>query len=159
MKLPKHSERLLLSIVVCQLAGIIGSLFTMPAIPAWYATLSKPAFTPSGMVIGTVWLVLYTLMGISLYLVWQKGVNRKTMPAIYAFGIQLALNALWSILFFGLRSPLYGLIGIVALWFAILVTINMFRKISKQAAWLLVPYITWVTFAAFLNWSVFMLNP
>jgi tryptophan-rich sensory protein len=157
MKLPKDPGRLLLSIVVCQLAGIIGSLFTMPAIPSWYAALNKPAFTPSGMVIGTVWIVLYTLMGISLYLVWQKGVSRKTKPALYAFGIQLALNALWSFLFFGLRSPLYGLIGIVALWFAILVTIITFRKISMQAAWLLVPYIAWVTFATFLNWSIFVL--
>jgi tryptophan-rich sensory protein len=156
--MPKDPKRLLLSIVVCQLAGIIGSLFTMPAIPSWYAALNKPAFTPSGTVIGTVWIILYTLMGISLYLVWQKGVNKKTRPALYAFGIQLALNALWSVLFFGLRSPLYGLIGIVALWFAILATIIMFRKISKQAAWLLVPYIAWVTFAAFLNFSVLMLN-
>jgi len=155
--MPKDPKRLLFSIVVCQLAGIIGSLFTMPAIPAWYAALNKPAFVPSGTVIGAVWLVLYTLMGISLYLVWQKGINKKTRPALYAFGIQLALNALWSVLFFGLRSPLYGLIGIVALWFAILVTINMFRKISKHAAWLLVPYIAWVTFAAYLNWSVLAL--
>jgi tryptophan-rich sensory protein len=155
--MPKDPKRLLFSIVVCQLAGIIGSLFTMPAIPAWYAALNKPAFAPSGTVIGAVWLVLYTLMGISLYLVWQKGINKKTRPALYAFGIQLALNALWSVLFFGLRSPLYGLIGIVALWFAILVTINTFRKISKHAAWLLVPYIAWVTFAAYLNWSVLAL--
>jgi len=157
MKLPNNPKRLLLSVIICQLAGIIGSFFTAPAIPAWYATLNKPAFTPSGMVIGTVWLLLYTLMGISLYLVWQKGVSKKTRPAFYAFGVQLALNALWSVLFFGLRSPLYGLIGIVALWVAILVTIIRFRKISKQAAWLLVPYIAWVTFAAFLNWSILAL--
>ena len=147
------------AIVVCQLAGVVGSVFTVPSIPAWYDQLAKPDIAPPGWVIGAVWITLYTLMGISLYLVWREGIGRSHVKgAIAAFGAQLLLNALWSFLFFGLRSPLYGLIGIAALWLAVGLTIVRFMKVSKTAAYLLVPYILWVTFAGYLNYLIWRMN-
>lgn len=150
---------LVAAIVVCQLAGVLGVIFTIPNIPTWYNTLSKPDFAPPGSLIGVVWILLYTLMGISLYIVWEKGLNKKVVRgAIDAFGVQLILNALWSFLFFGLRSPFYGLLGIILLWLAIVVTIMRFYKVSKNAAWLLVPYILWVSFAGILNFMIWQMN-
>ncbi|MCX6772964.1 MAG: tryptophan-rich sensory protein, partial [Candidatus Micrarchaeota archaeon] len=107
-------------ILLSLLAGAIGSLFTFEAIPTWYATLNKPSFAPPNWLFGPVWTTLYILMGVSAYLICQKGAkNEKVKFALSIFCIQLALNALWSILFFGLRSPLYGLVGIVFLWLSI----------------------------------------
>ncbi len=106
-----------------------------------------------------VWTLLYLLMGIALYLVWEKGLEKADVrKAMGVFGIQLFLNFLWSVLFFGLQSPLYGLGGIVALWVVILVNIWLFYRISKAAGLLLVPYILWVSFAAVLNYSIWVLN-
>ena len=153
----KEAGKLICSIVICQLAGVFGSLFTMPAIPTWYASLTKPSFAPPGSVIGIIWLILYTLMGISLYLVWtSKKKDKKT--AIGVFGFQLILNALWSFLFFGLKSPLYGLICILLMWIAIAATIVFFYKIDKKAAYLLVPYLAWVSIATVLNYLILTLN-
>jgi tryptophan-rich sensory protein len=156
----KDIFRLVVSIILCQLAGIIGSLFTASAIPGWYATLNKPSFTPPSGLFAPVWTLLYLLMGISLFLVWRS----KTDPirwktALSVFGLQLFLNALWSVLFFGLRSPLAGLVGIICLWAAIVATIALFSRISKTAAWLLTPYFLWVSFALLLNASILALNP
>ncbi len=149
--------RLLVFIGICQFSGIIGSFFTSRSIPVWYVYLRKPVFTPPGWLIGTVWIVLYTLMGVSAFLVWRK---RRAWGgrASVMFTIQLILNALWSIMFFGLRSPSAGLVNIVALWIAILLTIIEFNKLSRTAALLMVPYILWVSFAAFLNYSIFIMN-
>jgi tryptophan-rich sensory protein len=147
------------SIIVCQCAGFIGSIFTRLSIPTWYATLNKPSFTPPNWVFGPVWITLYVLMGISAFLVWSKGFNNtEVKAALIIFGVQLILNALWSAAFFGLRSPLAGLIVIVILWLAILLTIFRFLDISTAAGLLLVPYILWVSFAAVLNLSIFLLN-
>lgn len=152
--------KLLVALVICQLAGVVGTLFTTPSISTWYATLRKPFFNPPNWLFGPVWVTLFILMGISFYLVWNKGAkNKKVKIALGAFAIQLALNALWSILFFGLRSPFYAFIEIVMLWTAIVFTIIKFYKISRGAALLLLPYIIWVTIAAVLNLSVWMLNP
>ena len=152
--------RLIAAIAICQLTGAIGSLFTMPAIATWYATLQKPWFTPPSWLFAPVWITLYTLLGISFYLAWEKGMkNKKVRVALIAFGVQLALNTIWSILFFGLRSPSYGFIGIAALWAAIAATILRFYKISRKAAMLLLPYIAWVTIAVALNYYVLVLNP
>ena len=108
---------------------------------------------------GPVWIALYTLMGISLYLVWKKGLkNKKVQLGILFFGVQLALNSLWSIIFFGLKNPFYAFIEIVILWLAILLTIYQFWKIDRNASYLLVPYLLWVTFAAILNLSIWRLN-
>ncbi len=150
--------KLLVSILLCQSAGVVGSFFTVASIPVWYATLNKPVFSPPSWVFAPVWLALYTLMGISLYLVWQNGVNEKSKKAIGVFAAQLFLNALWSVVFFGANSILGGFMVIAALWLAIVWTIVEFNKISKTAAYLLVPYIIWVSLASVLNFSIYLLN-
>ncbi len=151
--------RLIVSILVCQLAGIVGSAFTRAAIPTWYATLQKPAFTPPNWLFAPVWTVLFLLMGVSLYSIWREGLaNRQAKIAISIFAVQLLLNTLWSFLFFKLQSPLYGFVEIVILWVAILLTIIYFFRISRTAGFLLLPYIFWVSFAAILNFYIMKLN-
>lgn len=151
--------KLLIAILICQMAGVVGSLFTSPSIPTWYATIKKPGFTPPNSVFGPVWIALFVLMGVSAYLVWDRGLENKNVKiALLVFGIQLALNMLWSFLFFGLHSPLYAFFEIIVLWFAILFTILNFLKVSKPAGLLLVPYIVWVSFAAIINFYIVRLN-
>lgn len=166
--------KLVIAIVVSELAGVIGSVFTVSAIPthsassgqAWYAGLVKPALNPPSWIFGPVWTTLYALMGVSLFLLWKQHTNklenvrmlRIWKIGIAAFFIQLFLNALWSILFFGLKSPGWALVDITALWFAIVWAIAVFYKISKPAAYLLVPYLLWVGFAGYLNYSIVALN-
>ena len=155
----KYVFKLIASIIACQLAGVIGSVFTTPAIPTWYAALAKPAFTPPSWLFAPAWITLYLLMGISASLVWRVGLDQKQVrTALILFLVQLVLNALWSVAFFGLQSPLGGIIVIVLLWAAILLTILKFFRISTAAAALLVPYIAWVTFAATLNAYIYVLN-
>jgi len=151
--------KLVISLVVCQCAGIIGSILTAPAIPTWYATLEKPPFTPPNWLFAPVWTTLYILMGISLFLVWRKdGKGSKYKSAFIMFFVQLILNSLWSILFFGLKIPILAFIEILILWIAILVTIFLFFQKSKLASFLLIPYILWVSFATFLNGTIMILN-
>ena len=146
-------------IFVCLAAGAIGSLFTIQSIPTWYAGLQKPVFAPPNWVFGPVWTTLYVMMGVSAYIIYRKGDKKKeVLAALEIFGIQLILNTLWSILFFGLRSPSYGLIGIIALWIAIAATLIRFYRISKPASYLFIPYLFWVTFAGFLNLAIVLLN-
>ena len=152
--------RLAISIVICQGVGVIGAFFTHSSIPTWYATLAKPAFTPHNGVFAPVWTTLYVLMGIALFLVWRSGpAESKVKLAIGLFSVQLLCNVAWSPLFFGLRFPLAGLVKIIALWVAIVVTIFSFLKISRASSILLVPYFTWVSFAAALNTVIWRLNP
>jgi translocator protein len=152
-------KKLFISILICLFAGFIGSFFTSSAIPTWYATLQKPSFSPPNWVFFPVWTSLFIMMGISLFLVWQKGwEDKKVKTALYIFAGQLVLNILWSVAFFGLRSPLLGLVEIIILWIAILATILSFMKVSRTAAYLLIPYILWVSFAAILNFSIWALN-
>ncbi len=151
--------KLIIAIVVSELAGIIGSVFTAPSIASWYARIIKPALNPPAWVFGPVWTALFVLMGIAAFLVWKKGLDRKDVKiALGIFVAQLALNTLWSIIFFSLHSPGGALFEIVFLWLAILTTIVAFYKISKPAAWLLVPYILWVSFASYLNFTIWWLN-
>lgn len=151
--------KLAISIVVCQLAGFIGSFFTVSSVSTWYLTLNKPFFNPPSWLFGPVWISLYFLMGISLYLIWDEGIKSKqSKGALYIFGAQLILNSLWSILFFGLKSPLFAFIEIIILWIAIILTIKYFYRISKSASYLLIPYVLWVSFAAILNFFIFYLN-
>jgi tryptophan-rich sensory protein len=151
--------KLLVAILACQIAGVVGSIFTAPSIPTWYATLGKPDFTPPNWVFAPVWTTLFVLMGVSAYLVWNKGLENKNVKmALLIFSIQLALNMLWSFLFFGLKSPLYAFFEILILWLVIMLTIVNFSRISKTASWLLIPYIIWVSFAAILNFSIVRLN-
>ena len=158
MKIP-NVFKLIIAIVVSELAGIIGSVFTTPSITGWYAGIVKPALNPPAWVFGPVWTTLFALMGIAAFLVWKKGLDRRDVKiALGIFLGQLVLNTLWSIIFFGLHSPGGALVEIVFLWFTILATIIVFAKISKPAAWLLVPYILWVSFAGYLNFSIWQLN-
>jgi translocator protein len=139
--------------------GFIGTIFTMPAIPGWYAGLQKPSFNPPNWIFGPVWTLLYAMMGIAAYLVWLKrGTEVNVVRALFVFGVQFGLNILWSWLFFGLKSPVLGLTGIFMLWLAILATITTFWRISKPAALFLLPYIIWVTFAGFLNGAIYLAN-
>lgn len=152
--------KLVVSIAACLAAGAIGSVFTRSAIPTWYAALEKPAFSPPNWLFAPVWTLLYILMGVAAFLVWRKGLaNQQVRVSLIIFLIQLVLNALWSVVFFGLKSPLYGFILIVVLWLAILVTILRFYKISRVASVLMWPYLIWVTFASVLNMSIWLLNP
>jgi tryptophan-rich sensory protein len=151
--------RLIGCIALCQAAGIVGGIFTAQSVRTWYVTLQKPSFAPPNWVFGPAWITLYTLMGIALYLVWQKTDEANVPRAVFiVFGIQLLLNALWSYFFFGLRSPLLGFIEITLLWAAIVATIILLWRISSAAALLLTPYLLWVTFAAALNFSLWRMN-
>ena len=151
--------RLILCIAICQMAGVIGSIFTASSVATWYTTLNKPWFSPPGSVISAVWILLFVLMGISLFLVWRQGISgADSKIALAVFAAQLLVNTLWSYAFFGLQSPLAGVVVIVVLWLLILQTIIRFWPIRKGAALLLVPYIIWVSFAGFLNYSIWRLN-
>ena len=151
--------KLFASILICQLAGVIGSVFTASSLENWYILLEKPVFNPPSWVFFPVWTSLYTLMGISLYIVWEKGLQQRDVKTgMVIFGIQLILNSLWSFLFFGLKSPYYAFLEIILLWIAIFLTIIQFKKVSKTASYLLIPYILWVSFAAILNYYIWMLN-
>lgn len=178
----KKAIKLIISILICQGAGLIGSIFTAPAIPGWYAGLAKPGFTPPDWIFMPIWIMIFLLMGVSLYLVWEKKWAIKSLPTdskekywnpiskklwqgswkeenvIVIFGLQLGLNILWSIVFFGLRAPDIAFAVILMLFFAILYTIVNFYRISKTAAFLLLPYILWVSFAAVLNLFIVKLN-
>jgi benzodiazapine receptor len=151
--------KLIIALAVCQLAGVVGSFFTTPAIGGWYTALEKPGFTPPSWVFAPVWISLFVLMAVAAFLVWDKGFSAKGVKAALAFfGVQLLLNTLWSVLFFGYRSPFLAFIEIVALWLAIAVTALTFFRVSKPASFLLVPYLLWVSFAAALNFAIFRLN-
>lgn len=157
--LMKNTIKLVIAIAISELAGIIGSIFTVSAIPTWYTTLIKPTLNPPSWVFGPVWTTLYALMGTSAFLVWKRGLNHKNVRiALFVFGLQLTLNASWSIVFFGLQSPAWAFANIIAMWFTIIWTMMLFYKISKPAMWLLMPYIIWVSFAVYLNYSIWMLN-
>lgn len=149
---------LIISIAICQLAGIVGSIFTFSAIPNWYTNLRKPSFNPPNWIFGPVWLTLYTMMGVSLYLVWQRRAVANVWPAIIFFLIHLGVNALWSVVFFGQKNISGALIIIVVLWLMIVGSIFLFWQIDKTAAYLLIPYLFWVSFASALNYSIGKLN-
>jgi translocator protein len=151
--------KLATSIVICQLAGFIGSLFTIPNIPTWYQGLRKPIFTPPNWIFGPVWITLFGLMGISAFVVWRLGLKEQRVKiALIFFSIQLALNTLWSVAFFGLRSPLTGLVEIVLLWIAVFATVKRFFKVATISGILLLPYLFWISFAAILNFFLWTLN-
>jgi tryptophan-rich sensory protein len=150
--------KLVVSILLCQLAGFLGSLFTIPSIPTWYQTLKKPSFTPPNWIFSPVWISLYIVMGISLFLVWRRKDSPKVKTALIFFFVQLILNIFWSVGFFGLRLPLLGLMDIILLWVAIVLTIQNFFKVSRMAGLLLLPYLLWVSFATVLNFFLWNLN-
>ena len=151
--------KLIIAITISELAGIIGSVFTMPSVTGWYADIIKSSLNPPAWVFGPVWTTLFVLMGIAAFLVWKKGLERGDVKiALGIFIGQLVLNTLWSIIFFGLHSPGGALFEIIFLWLAILATMISFSKISRTAVILLVPYILWVSFAGYLNYAIWTLN-
>lgn len=151
--------KIVAGIAVSLAAGFIGSYFTAPVIATWYAALAKPELAPPNWVFAPVWTMLFILMGIAAGLVWSEGWRRKDVKAAMGlFGTQLVLNTLWSVLFFGLQSPGWALVEIGVLWAAIAAVIAAFFKISQPAALLMLPYIVWVTFAAYLNFGIWQLN-
>lgn len=155
----KNLIKLVLSIIICQLAGIIGSYFTVDSIATWYFDLTKPSLKPPNWIFAPVWISLYFMMGISLFLVWQKGLNiQRNKNAFILFIIQLIVNSLWSIVFFGMHEILLAVLVIIILWLLIFASIFSFQPISKPASYLLIPYLLWVSFASYLNISIYILN-
>jgi len=147
------------SMAIPLFVGFIGSLLTTPSIDVWYASLNKPWFTPPNWLFAPVWTILFILMGWALFLILKDGrQNRYFKAACLSFGFQLFLNLYWSFLFFYIKQPPLAFYAIVSLWSMIFVNIYYFYQIKKPAAYLLIPYIVWVTFAAVLNYSVWLLN-
>jgi tryptophan-rich sensory protein len=145
-------------VALCLAVGWLSGLVTETRIATWYPTLVKPSWTPPNLAFPVVWTLLYIMMGIAAALVWRRsGAGQRAAP-IAAFGVQLALNCLWTLLFFGVQNPFYGLIDIVLLLLAIVATIALFRRVSRAAALLLVPYFLWVAYAAALNARIWSLN-
>lgn len=151
--------KLFISILLPLLVGAISGLFTALGVKGWYANAVKPSFNPPNWIFGPVWTILYIMMGIALFLVWKAAADKQLKrTAIVLYGVQLALNFCWSIIFFKMQEPGWAFAEILLMWLMILLTIIWFGKISSTAAWLLVPYICWVSFAAVLNYSIWQLN-
>ena len=154
-----NTLKLIISIAFPLAAGLTGGLFTASQIPGWYVHLQKPSWNPPNWLFAPVWTVLYIMMGIALFLVWKNNADRKVKrTAITIFVVQMLLNFMWSFIFFNRHQVGYALADIVLLWMLIIATIYWFGKISTPAAWLLVPYLCWVTFAAALNFAIWKLN-
>ena len=148
-----------ISVLVCLAIGFLSSIANQSSVNDWYVTLNKPSFTPPNYLFAPVWTALYIMMGVAAGIVWSKGYHHIWVKtALYHFVFQLLLNALWSIVFFGLKNPLGGMIVILALLTMIILTIKWFRVISKPAALLMVPYVLWVAFASALNYKIWELN-
>ncbi len=142
-------------IVLCFAAAAIGGLYPPGE---WYGGLAKPPWNPPNWLFGPVWTVLYAMMGVAAWLVWRRyGFAGAALPLAF-FIVQLALNAAWTWLFFGLRRPDIAFAEIVVLWLAILVTLISFWRLERPAGILLVPYLAWVSFAALLNYTLWQLN-
>lgn len=152
--------KILAAVVVCLAIGYFSGIVTRSAILDWYPTLEKPSFNPPNWIFAPVWTALYIMMGVAAGLVWNR-INDKTedvKKALVFFVIQLALNALWSYLFFGLHNPMLAGLEIVVLWLMIYETYLQFSKINKIAGYLFIPYLAWVSFATVLNASIWWLN-
>lgn len=151
--------KLAAAVIIAELAGMIGSIFTNPNITSWYNQMNKSPLNPPNWVFAPVWTILFAFMGGVLYIIYEKQKqNKNSRSALILFAVQFILNILWSVLFFGMRNPSAAFVEIVFLWLAILALIILSFRISKIAGWLLVPYILWVTFAGYLNYSFLVLN-
>lgn len=146
-------------ILVSLSAGFIGSFFTSASIPIWYANINKPSFNPPNWIFGPVWTILFIMMGLASYFIWLRwGSGNLAKIALILFFVHLIFNILWSVLFFGLQEPFWAFLEIVFLWIMILALIILFYQIDKKAAYLLVPYLLWVSFASVLNFAIWRLN-
>jgi len=163
-KIKKHQERkiklleVFIAIVIAQIAGFLGSIFTTSSINSWYNTLNKPSWNPPNWIFAPVWTTLFIFMGIASYLIWRNKRNPLSKKTLVLYFIHLIFNILWSVFFFGLKNPFMALLEIIALWIIILVLIMKFYKINKTAAYLMIPYLAWVSFATILNASIVILN-
>lgn len=146
-------------IALCEAAGIIGSFFTVSAIPTWYATLVRPSFSPPNWVFGPVWTALYMLMGIAVYRVWRLGMNKPAVKsAVVFFLVHLFFNAIWSMLFFGAKNMPLAFVDISIIWVTLIFIIFRFEKLDRVSAYLLLPYLAWISFATVLNYNYWLLN-
>lgn len=152
----KKSLPLIISLAVPFAVAYLGSSVTTPSIGNWYASLNKPSFSPPNWIFGPIWTLLFLLMGIASYLVWKK--QKKIKAPLKLYGLQLVFNFLWSYFFFGLHWPDLALLDIILLWVFIFFTVRSFYRVKKTAAYLLYPYLAWVSFASILNLSIFLLN-
>ena len=151
--------KLLITIIVCQCAGLIGSLFTASAINGWFSELNHPSFTPPDWLYPPIWITGYLLIAIAAFLIWWRGLHiRPVRVAMILFLVQLFLGVVWAYILFGLQSVLFGLIAVMALWIVLLFTVIQFYKVSVAAGSLMIPYMVWVTFAIILNGSLYLLN-
>lgn len=150
--------KLALSILIPLVSGFLGSIFTSSSVNTWYLVINKPSWNPPSWLFAPVWTTLFIMMGVALYLVWSKKSDIKVKIALRIFAVQMILNILWSVFFFGMGNFWLAFGEIIVLWISILLTILSFNKINKTAAWLLVPYILWVTFASYLNFTIAGLN-
>lgn len=150
--------KLVFSVLITLGVGAIAGFATVHSIDTWYVGLNKPSFNPPNWLFGPVWTFLYILMGIALYLIWKLPVSKSRNPALAFFFVQLLLNFLWSFIFFYFHAIAFALFDIIILWVMILLTIILFSRLNKTAGWLLVPYISWVSFATILNIYIFNLN-
>lgn len=150
---------LILSVAISLAAGFIGSLFTITGPGTWYDLINKPVFNPPNWIFAPVWTTLFILMGIALFLVWRQGWQKlEVRKSVKMFILQLGFNVIWSYFFFGLNEPRLAFLEIIALWLAIAATMIAFYRVDKRASWLLLPYLAWVSFAAFLNYNIWQLN-
>ncbi len=157
-----NAERLIritISIIGCELLGTLSAIIALPSILSWYNFLAKPSFIPSTTVLGAVWVVVFAIMGLSVYLVEEKGIKKKNVKAaMNPFGAQLGLMLMWALIFFGYKSTFLAFIDAILLWLATLLVIVKFYKVSKPAAYLMVPTFLWISFAIVLNYYVWILN-
>jgi tryptophan-rich sensory protein len=154
----KKNFVLMIMILMCLLVELSAKWFTDHSVHTWYPSLIKPMWTAPGYIFGPVWTLLYILMGISIWHAWKTPSHQSKTAAYTFFAVQLTLNFLWSALFFGLQNPFWGLIDIVLLWIFIMCTILKFYQIKPLAAYLLIPYLMWVSYAMALNYAIWKLN-
>jgi translocator protein len=152
--------KLIIAIAIPLIVGGISGFFTVSSVGGWYQTINKPSWNPPNWIFGPMWTTLYVMMGIALFLVWKTDTSTELKKiAIILFAVQLILNFFWSFIFFNQHQPGWALADIIAMWCCILLTIFAFAQVNKTAAWLLVPYISWVSFAGILNYTIWRLNP
>lgn len=155
----QNKTRFFIAILTPLAIGALSSVFTVTGVNSWYRLIQKPSWNPPDQIFGPVWTALYILMGLAWYLVWRADISpRKKKQAHFIFAIQLALNFCWSFIFFNQHAIGWALVEIIILWMTILATIFIFARISRLASWLLVPYISWVSFALLLNYTIWQLN-
>jgi translocator protein len=155
-----NTVKLIIAIIIPLAVGATSGFFTASGVGSWYQTINKPSWNPPSWIFGPVWTTLYVMMGIALFLIWKSDApDTQKRTAMLLFAVQMVLNFFWSFIFFKQHQMGWALVEIIAMWVMILLTIFSFAPISKTAAWLLVPYISWVSFATILNYTLWKMNP